>query len=467
MTWAIKIEGLSKLYRIGRTNVTAAELVNARLRSLVQTVLLLQKPSVAPPAPVAHDAHVILDASQTEQAPESHFWALKDIDLEIKQGDRVGIIGPNGCGKSTLLKILSRITAPTNGQFRFRGRLISLLEIGTGFHGDLTGRENIYLNGTIMGMKPAEIKQRLDEIIDFSELGEMIDTPVKRYSSGMYVRLAFAVAAHLESELLIVDEVLAVGDAAFQRKCTAKMLEVAGQGRTLIFVSHDMDAINRICNRAVHMAHGRIIGDSEIGGYGGQPHSLLGATSVSDITRSYIRAGIDLTPQQVWALAENAPTFNGNIRLEAVRLLDTKGSVKSNFDVKEEITIELEFVILEEIDPINVHLHLKDLSGHNILVSMDNLKALGGAHRQAGRYVERCTISAPLLNVGDYRIDVEFWPGRLLDNRLVKTSVVSFSVFDDNRPEGVRGNWPNEWPNCLTRPLLPWQVEFTPSRLNV
>ena len=466
MSWAIKIEGLSKLYRIGRTNVTAAELVNARLRGLIQTALLLRKTPVAPPRPLAQDAHVIVDASQTEKAPESHFWALKDIELEIKQGDRVGIIGPNGCGKSTLLKILSRITAPTNGQFRFRGRLISLLEIGTGFHGDLTGRENIYLNGTIMGMKPAEIKQRLDEIIDFSELGEMIDTPVKRYSSGMYVRLAFSVAAHLESEILIVDEVLAVGDAAFQRKCTSKMLEVAGQGRTLIFVSHDMDAINRICNRAVHMAHGRIIEDSEINGSSGQAHSLVGATSVSDITRSYIRAGIELNPQKVWGLSENAPTYDGNIRLDAVRLLDAKDSVKSEFDVKEEITIELEFVILEEKYPINVHLHLKDLSGHNILVSMDNLKAPGG-HRKAGRYIERCTISAPLLNVGDYRIDVEFWPGRLLDNRLLNTGVVSFNVFDNNLPEGVRGNWPNEWPNSLTRPLLPWHVEFTPSRLNV
>lgn len=462
MTWAIKIECLSKLYRIGRTNVTAAEVLNSRLLSIVQTVLLRRKSSTVLPTPLAHDTHVIVDVSQTEQAPTSHFWALKDIDLEIKQGDRVGIIGPNGCGKSTLLKILSRITAPTNGQFRFRGRLISLLEIGTGFHGDLTGRENIYLNGTIMGMNPAEITRRLDEIIDFSELGEMIDTPVKRYSSGMYVRLAFSVAAHLESELLIVDEVLAVGDAAFQRKCTEKMLQVAGQGRTLIFVSHDMDAINRICNRAIHMAHGRIIGDSEIGGHGSIAQALIGATSVSNITRSYIRAGIDLIPQQVWSVTENSPTFDGNIRLEMVRLLDANGSVKSEFEVKEEITIELQFTILEEKNPINVHLHIKDFLGHNILVSMDNLDALNGAHRLPGNYVERCTVPAPLLNVGDYRVDLEFWPGQLLDNRLVRASVVTFSVFDDNRPDGVRGNWPNEWPNCLIRPRLPWQVELTP-----
>lgn len=455
MSWAIKCAGLSKLYRIGRSNVTAAEMLNARLRKTARLLALSRKAESMPPGMEMHEAHQILDASQTDQAPPNHFWALRNIDVTIDQGDRVGIIGPNGCGKSTLLKILSRITTPTDGEFRFRGRLISLLEIGTGFHGDLTGRENIFLNGSIMGMKPVEIRRRLDEIIEFSELGEMIDTPVKRYSSGMYVRLAFAVAAHLESELLIVDEVLAVGDAAFQRKCSEKMLEVAGQGRTLIFVSHDMDAINRICNRALHMAHGRIIGDSAIGA-GNGPN---GTTSVADITRSYIRAGIDLVHEQVWTDPAQAPLFDGSIRLHAVRLMNASDTLQSHFDVKEEIRVEIDFEVLESKYPVNVHIHLKDLSGHYILASMDNLSVTGDASRPPGRYVERCTITAPLLNVGDYRIDVEFWPGRLMENRLVKSSVVSFTVSDDCQPAGVRGNWPNQWPNSIIRPYLPWQVE--------
>ncbi|MDP3871355.1 MAG: ABC transporter ATP-binding protein [Methyloversatilis sp.] len=455
MTWVIKCSGLSKLYRIGRSNVTAAEMLNARLRNM--TRMLMSAGRVQPKAPpiVHSDAHRVLDSSQTADAPPDHFWALKDVDLEIAQGDRVGIIGPNGCGKSTLLKLLSRITGPTSGEFRFRGRLISLLEIGTGFHGDLTGRENIFLNGSIMGMKPAEIRRRLDEIIEFSELGEMIDTPVKRYSSGMYVRLAFSVAAHLESELLIVDEVLAVGDAAFQRKCSEKMLEVADRGRTLIFVSHDMDAINRICNRGVHMAHGRIVGDSMIGAEAG----MRALSSVADITRSYIRAGINLQCEQVWADPAESPTFDGVIRLDAVRIIDAAGAVRSEFDVKEPLTVEIEFEILKERYPVNVHLHVKDLSGHYVLVSMDNLIADAGAHRRPGRYRERCTITAPLLNVGDYRIDLEFWPGKLPEHRFMKASVLSFSVTDDSSPEGVRGDWPNQWPNCIVRPSLPWWIE--------
>lgn len=452
--WAIKCNRLSKLYRIGRSNVTAAEMLNDRLRRTVG--LYSRRAAVAATTTGQHDSHLVLDASQTTDAPPNHFWALREIDVTINQGDRVGIIGPNGCGKSTLLKILSRITTPTTGEFRFRGRLISLLEIGTGFHGDLSGRENIYLNGSIMGMKPAEIRRRLDEIIDFSELGEMIDTPVKRYSSGMYVRLAFSVAAHLESELLIVDEVLAVGDAAFQRKCSEKMLEVAGKGRTLIFVSHDMDAVNRICNRALHMAHGRIINDSTIGVASDHSNSV----SVSDITRSYIRAGIDLVHEQVWTDQTQAPLFDAYIRLRAVRLLNDLGVSQSQYDVKENIVIELDFEVLEERYPLNVHLHMKDLSGHYVLVTMDNLSVLGDTKRAPGRYRERCTITAPLLNVGDYRIDVEFWPGCALENRLLKSSVVSFSVTDDCRPEGVRGNWPNQWPNSITRPYLPWQVDY-------
>jgi lipopolysaccharide transport system ATP-binding protein len=187
------------------------------------------------------------------------FWALKDVSFEVKQGDRVGIIGRNGAGKSTLLKILSRITEPTTGSVRIKGRVASLLEVGTGFHPELTGRENIFLNGAILGMSRAEIKKKFDEIVDFAEIEKFLDTPVKRYSSGMYVRLAFAVAAHLEPEILIVDEVLAVGDAQFQKKCLGKMEAVGRQGRTVLFVSHNMGAINRLCQKCIYLRNGQIV----------------------------------------------------------------------------------------------------------------------------------------------------------------------------------------------------------------
>jgi lipopolysaccharide transport system ATP-binding protein len=191
------------------------------------------------------------------------FWALKDVSFEVKRGEVLGIIGRNGAGKSTLLKILSRITEPSEGRVRIRGRVASLLEVGTGFHPELTGRENIYLNGAILGMTRAEIRRKFDEIVAFAEVEKYLDTPVKRYSSGMYVRLAFAVAAHLEPEILVVDEVLAVGDAEFQKKCLGKMSEVAGGGRTVLFVSHNMAAVETLCSRSVHLAAGRVVGDGE------------------------------------------------------------------------------------------------------------------------------------------------------------------------------------------------------------
>src|SRR6202011_3565898 len=192
------------------------------------------------------------------QEKRKDFWALKDVSLEVKRGEVVGIIGRNGAGKSTLLKILSRITDPTKGRIEIRGRVASLLEVGTGFHQELTGRENIFLNGAILGMTRAEIKRKFDEIVAFAEVEEFLDTPVKRYSSGMYVRLAFAVAAHLDPEILVIDEVLAVGDAEFQKKCLGKMAEVAKGGRTVLFVSHNMGAVTRLCSRAILLSAGRL-----------------------------------------------------------------------------------------------------------------------------------------------------------------------------------------------------------------
>jgi lipopolysaccharide transport system ATP-binding protein len=249
----IKVEGLSKKYLLNKSAIQKSDtLYGSFINGLKNAKNLTQK-------------------KQTED-----FWALKDVSFEIEQGDRVGIIGRNGAGKSTLLKILSRITPPTKGRIEITGRLASLLEVGTGFHGDLSGRENIYLNGSILGMTKHEIDRKFDEIVDFSEVENFLDTPVKRYSSGMYVRLAFAVAANLEPDILIVDEVLAVGDAAFQKKCLGKMNDVSSkEGRTILFVSHNMGAVQNLCNKGLYLTKGRLnsIGD------------------INDIINNYLQSG--------------------------------------------------------------------------------------------------------------------------------------------------------------------------------
>jgi len=249
----IKVENLSKKYIIGHDrNATGAYRYNSLRDTLAHTSRGFYQRLRHPLSP------------NQENTELEEFWALKDINFEINQGDRVGIIGRNGAGKSTLLKILSRITEPTTGKITLNGRVASLLEVGTGFHPELTGRENIYLNGAVLGMTRIEIKKKFDEIVDFSGVEKFLDTPVKRYSSGMYVRLAFAVAAHLEPEILLVDEVLAVGDAEFQKKCLGKMEDVSKEGRTVIFVSHNMAAIKSICNKGFLLNNGTMLSNSSL-----------------------------------------------------------------------------------------------------------------------------------------------------------------------------------------------------------
>ncbi len=240
------------------------------------------------------------------------FFALRDVSFEIKQGDRVGIIGRNGAGKSTLLKVLSRITEPTSGSLKIKGRVASLLEVGTGFHPELTGRENIYLNGSILGMSRVEIKRKFDEIVDFSEVEKFLDTPVKRYSSGMYVRLAFAVAAHLEPEILVVDEVLAVGDAQFQEKCLGKMRDVSGQGRTVLFVSHNMASIEQLCNEAMWLHHGQLVKKGQ----------------TTEVITHYLRAKNNEASQSV-LLERKDRNGNGKVKFMNVSFLDADGHVVS------------------------------------------------------------------------------------------------------------------------------------------
>jgi lipopolysaccharide transport system ATP-binding protein len=258
------------------------------------------------------------------------FWALNDVNFEVEQGERIGIIGRNGAGKSTLLKVLSRITEPTLGRISTKGRIASLLEVGTGFHPELTGRENIYLNGAVLGMHRAEIKNKFDEIVAFSEIGKFLDTPVKRYSSGMYVRLAFAVAASLESEILVVDEVLAVGDAQFQKKCLGKMQDLSREGgRTVLFVSHNMQAITTLCSRVILVNKGAIIQDDE----------------TSKVIQNYLMFETSKEGIIEWS-KENA-LGDSNIRLRAIKIMDQENKIRNHFFSRSKIRIQLDFEILK------------------------------------------------------------------------------------------------------------------------
>jgi lipopolysaccharide transport system ATP-binding protein len=291
----------------------------------------------------------LLKGARREKPPEDNsFWALKDVSFEIGRGEVVGIVGRNGAGKSTLLKILSRIVEPTEGTARLRGRIASLLEVGTGFHPELNGRENIYLNGAILGMKKAEIDRKFDEIVAFSEIEQFLDTPVKRYSSGMYVRLAFAVAAHLEPEILIVDEVLSVGDFAFQKKCMGKMHDVAaGEGRTVLFVSHHMGALSQLCDRGVLLEKGSV--------------STIGP--IADVVKSYLRSGLVLGRSQVRFPIDPAKPC----QFVSAEMLHPDGSPGTEFDCDEPLTLRLRFEVREYESGRSLWATVQNIEGLRIL----------------------------------------------------------------------------------------------------
>jgi lipopolysaccharide transport system ATP-binding protein len=312
--------------------------------------------------------------------------ALDDINFQVEQGEALGIIGRNGAGKSTLLKIISRITAPTRGAVRIKGRIGSLLEVGTGFHPDLTGRENIFLNGAILGMRKSEVERKFDEIIEFSGIEKFIDTPVKRYSSGMYVRLAFAVAAHLESEILVIDEVLAVGDAEFQKKCLGKMDSVTGEGRTVLFVSHNMQAIQNFCTRAILLDHGEIVLNS----------------TPEDAISLYLKSSFENQTERNWSPAE-AP---GNEQMRITRAWVRNISPSANNDIfttRDELQIGFEFQNnLPGENVFDLAIHLENEMG--ILVLSTNTFDKQTPQLEKGTHIATCTIPANLLNQGTYAI---------------------------------------------------------------
>ena len=364
------------------------------------------------------------------KATSDYVWALQDIHFEVQPGEVLGIIGKNGAGKSTLLKLLSRVTAPTTGTIRTRGRIASLLEVGTGFHGELTGRENIYMNGAILGMTKKEIIAKLDEIIAFSGCERYIDTPVKRYSSGMTVRLGFAVAAHLEPDILVVDEVLAVGDAEFQKKAIGKMQDISKtDGRTVLFVSHNMAAVKQLCTRGMLLENGTIKADG----------------SVDEVLNIYSAESLDAVTNIKWAI-ESAPG-NSNAKITSIKF-NTQGDT---FFIEKEIELKIEYVNFIDNHSINASVSILDDKDVYVLAS-PNLKRIPLGK---GQYKSVCKIPKDLLNKGKY-----FFTVLLVGNNYEIITQLDKVVAIEVDEEGThRGNYFGYW-GGVVRPYLKWENVF-------
>jgi lipopolysaccharide transport system ATP-binding protein len=409
---AIKVEELSKLYRLGEigTGMLSHDLQRlwAKLRGKDDPFLKVGSEN---------------DRSKNDGS--QYAWALKDISFEVNAGDTVGIIGKNGAGKSTLLKLLSKVTSPTSGNIKIKGRIASLLEVGTGFHPELTGKENIYLNGAILGMTKKEITARLEEIVEFSGIAKYIDTPVKRYSSGMYVRLAFAVAAHLEPEILIVDEVLAVGDAEFQKKCLGKMKDVSSHGRTVLFVSHNMGAIKSFCTRSVLLANGRLVqvGDTE---------TIVNKYFKNKMARSFV----DLSGED---------PANRHLSLLSIEILNDVDD--GFFWINKELTIRVRGINNFMTGPVNINIFFNSDEGANIFTTCSEPLRL-----ESGEFEAICQIPANFLNDNCYYLDLMVVENGH-DARIFIKDAMMLEGKEPPRAEGWMGKFPG-----YIKPQLPWKI---------
>jgi lipopolysaccharide transport system ATP-binding protein len=426
MTIAISVKNLGKQYRIGAAETKFR--YNMLRDVLVDTFY----------APVRL-AKALVGKSE-RRANQNFVWALEDISFDLEEGNVLGIVGRNGAGKSTLLKILSRITEPTKGTVSVRGRVGSLLEVGTGFHPELTGRENIYMNGAILGMKHAEIDSKFDEIVDFSEVTQFIDTPVKRYSSGMYLRLAFAVAAHLEPEILVVDEVLAVGDAEFQKKCLGKMGDVAQQGRTVLFVSHNMSAILRLTTEAIVLNKGKLI--------------MRGPTQ--EAVDFYLSSGQAQAGERAWD-ADEVPAASAPFTPISLKVKDGRGKVVETIRSTEPVMFEFEYQLGSQVTGLRVGMYVSTMRGEYVLTSFDTDEPQLFEKfdtRKAGHYVSRATLPADIFNEGRYSVGVNassFGVRRYF----MDENALAFNVDISGAP-GTQ--WPEPRVGPI-RPRLEWKIE--------
>ncbi|WP_028584659.1 ABC transporter ATP-binding protein [Desulfogranum mediterraneum] len=383
---AIQIDSLWKEYRLGVINhgtlVKDFQSWWARLRGIEDPNSL-----------------ITIDEAESCGVNAGKVNALRDINLEINQGEILGIIGRNGAGKSTLLKILSKVTSPTRGCIRTRGRIASLLEVGTGFHPELTGRENVFLNGAILGMSKEEIKQKFDEIVEFAELNHFIDTPVKRYSSGMYVRLAFAVAAHLETEIIVVDEVLAVGDVVFQRKCLGKMKDVSSAGRTVLFVSHNMNAIKNLCTRAILIDQGCLTMDAD-------PESVVARYLDRNLVEGPIVSEREIEKRIEGVIKKQYPHF----RILEIRMENEQGMAASKFESTEPVIVQVKYRVFQKVNDLRILVAVADEMGTSIYGSQntdDNSTAEQFYEIEPGDYIARCVLPANIFANKKYHLNID------------------------------------------------------------
>ena len=420
----ITVENVSKQYRLGTRDAAYGTLRDSLVGSLK--------------APFRKNRQQGKNGIET-------IWALKDISLEVKPGEVVGIIGRNGAGKSTLLKILSRIVEPTTGKIKLYGRMGSLLEVGTGFHPELSGRENIYLNGAILGMRRTEIERKFDEIVAFAEMEKFIDTPVKRYSSGMYMRLAFAVAAHLDPEILLVDEVLAVGDASFQRRCLDKMREVGECGRTVLFVSHNMPAITRLCARTILLDQGGVLSD-------GLSHKVVSV---------YLNSGFGTTAVREWHDLATAPG-NDIVRLRAVRIRKEDGQIADAIDIHSPVGIEMEYEVLKPGHVLVPNYHFYNEEGVYVFVLADHQDPIWRQKpRPVGRYCSTAWIPGNYLAEGTMLVGAAVSTINPVIIHFYEREAVAFQVIDNMDGNTARGDYAGPMPGVV-RPLLPWTTEHAP-----
>ena len=429
MSTVIKVENLSKQYRLGDVGTgSIAHDVNRawyKLRGKEDPYLKIGETN-----------------DRTKKGESDYVWAIKDINFEVKQGEVLGIIGRNGAGKSTLLKILSRTTTPTTGSVKIRGRVASLLEVGTGFHPELSGRENIFLNGAIMGMTKQEIKRKFDEIVDFAGVERYIDTPVKRYSSGMYVRLAFGVAAHLEPEILIVDEVLAVGDAEFQKKALGKMQDVSEkEGRTVLFVSHQMDAIARLCQTAIVIDNGM--------------RSFMGS-SVEAIN-FHLKGNTGTTSIRKWWNSPKKPG-NENVNLLEVKISNLQKESKEIFTTEEDLYIYMTYEILKDDFKYTHSFNLYDNKGTHILSSHDLNMAKSKGPYLKGVYTATVILPKNTLAEGLHIISVAIISYDPFIIHFHEPECISFTTVDTFSGNSVRGDYGGHFPGVI-RPLMNWTIE--------
>jgi len=431
---AISVEGVSKIYRIG-----LRDQVNDSIgRSLLQFVKSPLSNYRKYRSLYKFSDEVLSGAD----AGDDILWALRDVSFDVQQGEVVGIIGVNGAGKSTLLKVISRITPPTKGKITIRGRVSSLLEVGTGFHPELTGRENVYLNGTILGMRKLEVDRKFDEIIEFSGVEKFLDTPVKRYSMGMRVRLAFAVAAHLEPEILIIDEVLAVGDAEFQKKCLNKMEDVGQEGRTVLFVSHNMAAVTRLCNRGILLSAGSILED-------GNTHAIVS---------SYLTSGLGTTAARDWSASE-APG-DDSVRLRALRVVDQQGSVSEGVDIRKKVGLQMEFDVLEPGHILLPYFRLTNEEGVSIFSTIDQDLQWHSKTREPGRYVSTAWVPENLLSEGMIYVQAAMRTEHRKYRPFQEADAIAFNVIDTMEGGSARGEWVGKLLGAV-RPKLDWTTDYS------